>query len=155
PDSPAVYDRFIADLKSLTPYADVVVIDAGSGRGSLARSLWHAAGAVLVTSTAEPMSIMESYATIKVMRHADAAPDLFTLVNRVPSDSLADDVHGRIAEACCKFLGFTPWPAGYVPVCQSEHEPDRMFVFPARIAAAAALDRAADMVWARLQMKKD
>jgi flagellar biosynthesis protein FlhG len=142
--------RFIEDLKRLAPHAEVVVLDAGSGRGPFARRLWRAAGTVLVVTTTDDASILQSYAAIKVLPDGETSVPIHTLVNLAADAASAADAHARIAEACRRFLGLRASAGGSVPACESPGEP--VLVFPPRGEAARSMDRIADTLWAQLQL---
>jgi MinD-like ATPase involved in chromosome partitioning or flagellar assembly len=94
---------------------------------------------------------MECYAAIKVLLNPAAAPPIHTLVNRASTAAVARDVHARIGEACRRFLGLHAVAAGHVGPCDSPATGEPTMIYPARSAAARALDRAADALWARSQ----
>jgi flagellar biosynthesis protein FlhG len=152
--SEAAQQRFVGELKNLSPQAEVVVVDAGSSRNHFVRRLWHAADVVLVVTTPDPASIMECYAAIKVLLNPTAAPAIHTLVNRAPTAAVARDVHSRIGEACRRFLGLPAVAAGHVGPCDPPAAGEPTMIFPARSAAARALDRVADTMWAQLQRNR-
>lgn len=147
----AAQDRFVADLEQLAPYAEVVVVDAGSSRGTFARRLWNAASAIVAVTTTDDASIMQCYAAVKALAGGNASAPIHTLVNLASDANSAADVHARIAEACRRFLGIRTVAAGSVPAC---HAPvcEGVLVFPARGESARSMDRAADTLWARLQV---
>jgi flagellar biosynthesis protein FlhG len=151
--SVAAQDRFVADLRKLTPHADVIVIDLGSSRNAFVRRMWRAADAVLAVTTTEPSSVMECYAAIKVLLSPDGTASIHTLINDVPDAAMADDVHGRIAEACRRFLALRAGAAGQVPSCPGGGADEGVFIYPARSASARSIDRAADTLWANLQLE--
>src|SRR5262249_4599865 len=64
--SSTAQQRFISELKSLSPHAEVVVVDAGSSRNQFVRQFWQAASEILVVTTTDSISIMDSYAAMKV-----------------------------------------------------------------------------------------
>ena len=100
------WNRLMAQLPSLSPRPDVVVIDAGSRPDPLARQLWQAADRVLLVSTVETAAIMDAYASIKLL--TDPGPDrssIALVVNRAPQESMADEAQQRLAQACRRFLG--------------------------------------------------
>jgi flagellar biosynthesis protein FlhG len=146
----AAHDRFVAQLEQLAPHAEVVVVDAGSGRGPLARRLWESASALVAVTTSDDTSIMQCYAAIKVLAATGAQAPVYTLVNLASDTSSAAGVHARIAEACRKFLAIGARSAGSVPACGAAAA-EGVLVFPARGDSARALDRAADTLWAQLQ----
>jgi flagellar biosynthesis protein FlhG len=147
----AAQDRFVADLQQLAPHAEVVVVDAGSGRGPFARRLWRSASAVLAVTATADTSIMQCYAALKALA-AGEVPDLVhTMVNLANDAGSAADAHSRIAEACRKFLGIQTTAAGSVPACEPPLSCEGVLVFPARGDSARAMDRAADSLWANLK----
>jgi flagellar biosynthesis protein FlhG len=151
--SASAQQRFVAELKSLAPHAEIVVVDAGSSRNHFVRRFWQAANAVVVVTTTESVSIMDCYAAIKVLLAGDASVPIHTLVNLVADDQLAADVQSRIAAACRRFLGLRAMPAGHVPRCEavgSAAEP--VLIYPSRSESARGLDSLADTLWTRLQM---
>lgn len=151
--SPAAQDRFVLELKRLAPHAEVVVVDAGSGRTHFARRLWQAAAAIVVVTTTDSPSVMNAYAAIKTLAAADAPPEVHTLVNLADELAVSDDVHARIATACRRFLGVRAIAAGYVPAVTIAEPADGVLIYPARGESARALDRIADSLWAQLQGK--
>jgi MinD-like ATPase involved in chromosome partitioning or flagellar assembly len=149
--SAAAQERFITELARLAPHAEVVVVDAGSGRGPFVRRLWEAAGAVVVVMTIEDNAILQCYAAIKVLS-GDAPQPIYTLVDRAPDAAAAADAHARVAEACRRFLGQKAVAAGCVPQCDAHDQP--VLIFPPRGEAARATDRVADRLWAQLQLRQ-
>jgi flagellar biosynthesis protein FlhG len=94
----AAQGRLIDDLAHLGPHVEVVIVDAGSGRGSLARRLWSAADALVAVTTADSLSVTETYAMIKILA-AGAAPSLQMIVNLTADALVASDVHARVEQA--------------------------------------------------------
>ena len=146
--------RMIGELKNLAPQADVAVVDAGSSRGRFARSLWHAADALLVVTTPDAASIRECYAAIKVLLNIPDAPSLQILVNLAESSATAVDVHTRIDTACRRFLGWQAVAAGHVEPCSASRPEEGVLIYPARSTSARALDRVADTLWAQWQQQR-
>jgi flagellar biosynthesis protein FlhG len=145
--------RFVAELKRLTPYVDAVVIDAGSSRTRFTRRLWQNASAVLVVATGEAEAIMNAYAAIKSLARVESPPVLRTLVNRCAEAAEAEDIHGRIADASRRFLGLRASGAGRVATAapfENESQP----IFSARTEPARTLDRVADVLWAQVQVRE-
>jgi MinD-like ATPase involved in chromosome partitioning or flagellar assembly len=112
--------------------------------------LWRAAGTVLVVTTTDDASILQSYAAIKVLPDGDNSVPIHTLVNLAADAASAADAHSRIAEACRRFLGLRTTACGSVAACESAGEP--VTVFPPRGEAARSMDRIADTLWAQLQL---
>lgn len=112
--SSSVQERLIDSLLGLGGAADWVIADAGDGSGRMARRLWRAADTVLLVTTAENPSVMNAYASIKVLAAGDDALGIRILANMADA-SAADDVVQRLGRACLRFLGLKPQPAGFVP----------------------------------------
>jgi flagellar biosynthesis protein FlhG len=152
-DSEQSEEQFIDELQTLAPRADVVVIDAGSGRGPLVHRAWQAAGVALVVTTADPASVMQCYATITALAASEARPALRTLVNFAHDARSAAGVHARVAEACRRFLGMPAIAAGHVARCPTVAGAAGFLIYPPRSEPAKAVDHVADVVWAQLQLQ--
>ena len=152
--SAAVQGRFINDLKNLAPHVDVVVIDAGSSRTPFVRRFWQAASAVLVVSTPDDTTVMQSYAAINVLLAGETTIPIHTLVNLVADAATTDDVQARLAEACRRFLGMRAVAMGGLERCEVEGRREPVTHFPPRSESARGLDRVADTLWVQLQMKR-
>ncbi len=110
----AAHERLLTELGRLHRHADILVLDAGSGRTPFVRRCWQAADAVLLVTTPETAVIMESYSAIKVLA-ADHAERVNLLVNFSRSEEAATEVHARIDQACRRFLGSDTQFAGSLP----------------------------------------
>ena len=146
--------RFVGELKNLTPHAEVVVIDVGSSRNHFVRRFWQAANVVLVVTAPESVSIMESYAAIKVLLAGDASVPIHTLVNLASDPRAAEEAHARIAAACRRFLGVRATASGSIPSSETNAAQAGVLIYPARGEAARAIDRVADTLWAQLQLQR-
>lgn len=112
--SPMAQQRLLKQIGSLHRHAEIVVLDAGSGAGPVARSYWLAADEVLLVTLPDALSIMDSYATIKLVLDGQYEANIRTLVNRAEAADAAEDVHQRLAVSCRRFLGIEIADAGYV-----------------------------------------
>ena len=126
--SPAAQQRLLRELDHLGRYADVVILDAGSGLNATLQRFWVAAETVLLVTTADSASIMDGYAAIKLFLAERPAVKVATIVNQSPQTEFADEVHSRIAQACQRFLGMTIDAGAIVP-------------WDGAIAAAARINR--------------
>jgi MinD-like ATPase involved in chromosome partitioning or flagellar assembly len=81
----------------------------------VATQFWQAAQEVLLVTTGEAESIMESYAAVKIVASAGPCAPIRTLVNQAPSDAVAESVQTRIAQACARFLELTTLAAPGIP----------------------------------------
>ena len=109
------WNRLMAQLASLSPRPEVVVIDAGNRPDPLARQLWQAADRVLLVTTVETAAIMDAYAAIKLLTDPARSASIALLVNRSPQESMAEEAQQRLAQACRRFLGLPLRSVGHVP----------------------------------------
>jgi flagellar biosynthesis protein FlhG len=109
------WNRLLAQLPSLAPRPEVVIIDAGSRPDPLARELWQAADRVLLVTSVETAAIMDAYASIKLLTDPARATSIALVVNRAPRASLADEAQQRLAHACRRFLGLPLRSVGAMP----------------------------------------
>ena len=103
--SPAAQQRLLREIDQLGRHADVVVLDVGSGLNHIVQRFWQAADEVLLVTTAEAVSIMDSYAAVKLFLSEQSSVAVRTIVNQSPQTEVAAGVHSRIAQACQRFLG--------------------------------------------------
>jgi flagellar biosynthesis protein FlhG len=120
PGHPADYSetaqqRLLRQLRTLGPHADVVVLDVGNGGNNVLRRFWQSADDVLLVTTPDSMSVMDSYATIKRLATAEDRLTIRLIVNRASDQHVADDVYRRIDISCQRFLGFRVDGLGYLP----------------------------------------
>jgi len=113
-DGAVVRRRLFEPLAGLGDRFDFVVIDAGNGAHPMVKDAWRAADLVLLIATPELPSVMDAYASIKLLSGADAAAPIHTLVNMAASPAVAYDVHGRLARASWRFLEMNLHSAGHL-----------------------------------------
>ncbi len=103
--SPHSQERLIGQLIDLGNRADCVVVDAGNGSNRLMKRLWQAADLILLVTTTELASVMDAYASIKVLSAGDDSFRIQPMVNMTASADEVDEVFGRLSRACLRFLG--------------------------------------------------
>lgn len=101
----------LADVSSL---ADDVLVDTGAGLGETTLALQLAASRVLVVTTPEPTSLVDAYASLKVLWAADPNKPTDLVVNAADNDGEAARAYGQIAKAARQFLGREPGWLGVV-----------------------------------------
>jgi len=92
------------------------VLDAGSGLNRVVRRFWHAADLVLMVTTPDVVSVMDTYAAIKVFVLSGGNTPVNLVVNAASDMDAADDVEHRIVRACDRFLGFAVSRLGWVAI---------------------------------------
>jgi flagellar biosynthesis protein FlhG len=104
-------------LKALAEGAalvDDVLVDTGAGLGDATLSLQLAASRVIVVTTTEPTSLVDAYASLKVLWDADPDKPVDLIVNKAASEAEALRAYKQIAQACSHFLQREPGWLGAV-----------------------------------------
>ncbi len=108
-------ERLFRQFKSLGRHADIVVLDIGTGDTEFLRRSCRLADDVVLVTTPEPKSIMDSYACIKMVV-ADYEPICCRLVvNQCNDPREAEDVFVRVDQSCRRFLNQQLDFLGHVP----------------------------------------
>lgn len=132
--SPTAQERLIEQLRSLGPHADVVVVDAGAAVGRTMRRFWQAADDLLLVTTADPVSVTDTYAALKQLYTREPDQAVHAVVNNCSDAAVGKAVGERFAEACRRFLALSP-----ASVTVVEHEARQ--VGPEHRTTAAATHR--------------
>lgn len=103
-----------ADLTDLARGYDWVIMDLGAGVDRMVRQLASHAGTRLVVVTAEPTSLTDAYAFIKISMADNPATDLRIVVNQAKSTNDGERTYQTLLKACETFLKFSPPLAGIV-----------------------------------------
>ncbi|MBN1588004.1 MAG: AAA family ATPase [Pirellulales bacterium] len=118
PSTDRFHQRWIRAAREAEEPFDCVVVDTGNRSARSVKMLWEASDLVLLVTTIELPSIIDTYASIKTLAKRTSPPAIHTLINRVTETAVAYDAHGRLARAVWRFLGFHLDSAGHVMVGQ-------------------------------------
>ncbi len=126
--SAGAQQRLLEQLHALGGEADYIVIDAGCGSGHVLRRFWQAADAVVAVTTPQITSVMDTYASIKLLATGDRFDSVLLVVNRAPSGEAAQEVYRRLSRACRGFLELELPFAGHIrhAAALAEQIPDPM-----------------------------
>lgn len=113
-DASIVRRRLFEPLAELGERFDLVVIDAGNGANAIVKQAWRAADLVLLVATTELPSVMDAYASIKLLADDHVGAPIHSLVNMAGSPAVAFDVHARLDRACRRFLAMRLNSAGHI-----------------------------------------
>ena len=103
------------ELAGLARLYDVVVLDLGAGLDNTVRTLSQNDGPKLVLTTADPTSLTDAYAYIKVMHAKRPGADLRIVVNMADNIKEGERTYNRLLKACTGFLRIAPPLAGIIP----------------------------------------
>jgi len=105
-------------MRSLSPHADWLIVDAGNQASELALRLLSIAAQVLIVTSPHAAAIMETYVLIKTLMNLGLQlrdRSLALAVNQADSEHAAADVHRRLDQSCRRFLGVSIDFAGWLP----------------------------------------
>jgi flagellar biosynthesis protein FlhG len=103
-------------LREMETHNDFMLIDTAAGIGSNVLDVLTSANEVVVIATAEPTSIVDAYATIKVILKYSPHKSISVLVNTVNSMAEANKVFLQLDSATRNFLGRRIDFLGMVPM---------------------------------------
>jgi flagellar biosynthesis protein FlhG len=84
---------------------DDVLVDTGAGLGDATLALQRAASRVLLVTTPEPPSLINAYATLKVLWNATPDKPVDLVVNAALDEAEARQAYEQVARAAGRFLG--------------------------------------------------
>lgn len=106
--------RLLSALGEVSKGADVLLVDTGAGLGGPGLALQLAASRVVVVTTPEPTSLVDAYASLKVLWANDPQKPADLVVNAALDEADAARAHAQVARACRHFLGREPGFLGSV-----------------------------------------
>jgi len=106
--------RLLSDLIATSENYDHVILDLAAGLGRDVRLLSACDGPTFVVLTADPTSLTDAYAFIKLSVMNDRMTDLRIIVNMVSDRHEGESVYEAIRKASERFLGITPPLAGII-----------------------------------------
>lgn len=98
------FGMILSQFRELEEYADVILVDTGSGLSPSVTNFIIAATESVLVTTPEPHSITDCYALIKVISSKGQTGPLRLVVNRAQSDAEAADVSRKMTFASKRFL---------------------------------------------------
>ncbi len=107
-------EGLLHELGELEESTDLLVLDTGAGISRNVMAFAAAADEVVVVTTPEPTSVLDAFATIKVLSREDALGRIRLVVNQCATRAEADAVSRRVAGACRQFLGLGVDRMGYI-----------------------------------------
>ncbi|MEM8800224.1 MAG: MinD/ParA family protein [Pseudomonadota bacterium] len=130
------------ELLSVAERYDDVILDLAAGIDSATTQLAGLGGQVFVVLTADPTSLTDAYAFIKVLRTRAPGVDIRIVVNQATNRHEGEATFETIRKSCAAFLKFSPQLAGVIPrdpkvVEAIRHQQPLMGKFPQSSAAKA------------------
>ena len=104
----AARNRMVKALLEGESLAEVVLVDTGAGVGDTAVAMQLAASRVVLVTTAEPTSLVDAYASLKILWSADPAKRVDVVVNAVENEAEGLRAYEQLSRAATHFLGREP-----------------------------------------------
>jgi flagellar biosynthesis protein FlhG len=104
----AFAEHFESILGSLDSRYDTILFDAGAGIGDVVLYFANFAHDILIVVTPEPTSLMDAYATIKILHQLHQRSEFLLVVNQAKPDSapqIGAAVAHHLQDVISKFLG--------------------------------------------------
>jgi flagellar biosynthesis protein FlhG len=103
----ALAERVEAGFVSLQDRYDVVLFDAGAGIGDVVLFFANLAHEILLVVTPEPTSVMDAYATIKILHQSYGRSEFLVVVNQADpdrSDQVGASIAGHLRNVISRYL---------------------------------------------------
>jgi flagellar biosynthesis protein FlhG len=113
--TPLQESRLAEELRSLRQESDLLLIDTATG---ISRNVVHLAGAadgVIVVCSPDPTSVVDAYATAKILLTHDREKPVHLLVNGADDPEEAREIHQRVSETALGTLGRGIGYLGMIP----------------------------------------
>lgn len=107
--------KILTQLKKMEHGLDFLLIDCAAGVGDSVTGVLVAADEVVIVATPEPTSIVDAYATIKVISRHTADKPISIVVNSVVGVGDAEKVYQQINQAVTRFLARGVHFLGMIP----------------------------------------
>jgi flagellar biosynthesis protein FlhG len=111
--------RLLGELEKLDDRYDAVLVDTPAGISDNVVYFASAVQDVVVIVTSEPTSLTDAYATVKVLGRKAGVRRFELLVNEVPTEDEAREIHRRLTVVTDRFLDVELAFAGHIPPDQN------------------------------------
>jgi flagellar biosynthesis protein FlhG len=96
--------RLIADLQAFESEADCMIIDTAAGIAGNVTGVLRAADEIIIVTTPDPTSLVDSYAMIKVIHQQAPTKPIWVIVNNVIGVGDAERIFSQLQMAATRFL---------------------------------------------------
>ncbi|MBN2477121.1 MAG: P-loop NTPase [Pirellulales bacterium] len=145
--TPAAGKRLLDQLQGAGQETDLAVLDVGDNPSRVVQPFWRAARLILVVTLPDVPAVIDAYATVKKLVVNEKAEPIRSLINRCPDEGIAENAHGRLAQACRRFLALDLPMAEYISDASRAVAVDHLFAMTApKCRAARHIDRLITMI---------
>ncbi|MGH9944618.1 MAG: MinD/ParA family protein [Pyrinomonadaceae bacterium] len=109
------HTRLIHELRAMEDDSDFMLIDTAAGIAANVTGVLRAAAEVIIVTTPDPTSVVDAYATIKVIHAHSPQKPIWLVVNHTVGIGDADQIFSQLRTAAARFLGHEVKLLGNVP----------------------------------------
>jgi flagellar biosynthesis protein FlhG len=113
--------RFIAALEPVQDKFDLVLVDSGAGIGDNVLFFVGAAQEAILVVSPEPTSLVDAYATVKVLSQKAGVRHFGVIINPVIDELPAREIFNKLTQVTSRFLSASVRHLGYVPRDENLH----------------------------------
>lgn len=113
--SRAQHMRLIGELQALETEADCMIIDTAAGIAGNVTGVLRAADEIIIVTTPDPTSLVDSYAMIKVIHQQAPTKPIWIIVNNVIGLGDAERIFTQLQTAATRFLDRRLQHLGTIP----------------------------------------
>lgn len=103
--SSAQHAHLLSELRAMETSSDFMLVDTAAGIAGNVTGVLSAAHEIVVVTTPEPTSVVDAYATIKVMHKSSPGVPVWIVVNDVIGVGDAERTFTQLSSAASRFLG--------------------------------------------------
>jgi flagellar biosynthesis protein FlhG len=113
--------RFVAALEPVQDKFDIVIVDTGAGIGDNVLFFVGAAQEALLVVSPEPTSLVDAYATVKVLSQKAGVRHFNVVINPVVDELPAREIFNKLTQVTSRFLSASVKHLGYIPRDENLH----------------------------------
>jgi flagellar biosynthesis protein FlhG len=113
--------RFVSALEPVQDKFDIVLVDSGAGIGDNVLFFVGAAQEALLVVSPEPTSIVDAYATVKVLSQKAGVRHFNVVINPVIEELPAREIFSKLTQVTSRFLTASVKHMGYIPRDENLH----------------------------------
>jgi flagellar biosynthesis protein FlhG len=113
--------RFVTALEPVQDKFDIVIVDTGAGIGDNVLFFVGAAQEALLVVSPEPTSLVDAYATVKVLSQKAGVRHFNVIINPVVDELPAREIFNKLTQVTSRFLSASVKHLGYIPRDENLH----------------------------------
>jgi flagellar biosynthesis protein FlhG len=113
--------RFITALEPVQDKFDLVLVDSGAGIGDNVLFFVGAAQEAILVVSPEPTSLVDAYATVKVLSQKAGVRHFGVIINPVIDELPAREIFNKLTQVTSRFLSASVRHLGYIPRDENLH----------------------------------